>query len=247
MAVVAAPRHRPRLRIALVVLGCLLTLGFIGVGALMLLDLAARHSFRTTVGYANVRMLIVHGGAGDVSLTSAPAGGGLTVSARETESLFKPKVRSRLAAHGATLTLTADCPTQLGCGVHLDVSVPRDVAIQVSAGFGDIDATSLQSTSSIKLGTTAGDIRASGLSAPDIRLSTVVGGLNALVVRPPRRLTASTVAGGLTLTVPNAGYAVHATSGVGHVSDGGVRSDPASPRSIVARSSIGNVTIRAGG
>jgi hypothetical protein len=194
-----------------------------------------------------VRTLIVHTGAGDVSLTSAPAGGRLTVSASETESLFRPKVRSRLSAGGGTLALTAGCAAQLGCSVHLDVSVPPDVAVQVNAGFGDIDATRLVSASSIQLGTTAGDIHATGLSAPDIRLTTGVGGLNAVVTEPPRRLTATTVAGGLTLTVPNVIYAVHASSGVGHVSDGGVQSNPASPRSIDARSSIGNVTITARG
>jgi hypothetical protein len=245
MAVVADPRPRPRLRIALAVLGCLFTLGFIGVGALMLLDLAARHSFRTAAGYADVRTLIVHTGAGDVSLASAPAGARLTVRASETESLFKPKVRSRLSADGRTLALTAGCSEELGCSVHLDVSVPPDVAVQVSAGFGDIDVTGLTSTSSIQLGTTAGDIHATGLSAPDIRVSTGVGGLNAVLVAPARRLTATTVAGGLRLTVPNVSYAVQASSGVGHVSDAGVRSNPASPRSIVARSSIGNVTITA--
>lgn len=55
-----------------------------------------------------------------------------------------------------------------------------------------------------------------------------------------------TVAGGLNLTVPDVSYALHASSGVGHVSDGGVRVDPASPRTIDARSSVGSVAITVG-
>jgi Toastrack DUF4097 len=245
MAVVAPPPHRPRLRIFMAVVGALLTLVFIAIGALLLLDVAARHTSATTTRYVNVRTLIVQTGAGDVSLTSAPAGGAVVVNTSQTKSLFKPKVRSRMTGAG-TLVLTASCPNQLGCGVRYDLSVPPDVAVRVSAGFGAIHATGLASTSSIQLGTTAGGIDANGLNAPDIRLSTGLGDLTAVVTEPTRRLTASTVAGGLSLTVPDVPYALHASSGVGHVSDGAVQVDRAATHSIDARSSLGNVTITVG-
>jgi hypothetical protein len=227
------------------VVGALLTLVFIAIGALLLLDVAARHTSATTTRYVNVRTLIVQTGAGDVSLTSAPAGGAVVVNTSQTKSLFKPKVRSRMTGAG-TLVLTASCPNQLGCGVRYDLSVPPDVAVRVSAGFGAIHATGLASTSSIQLGTTAGGIDANGLNAPDIRLSTGLGDLTAVVTEPTRRLTASTVAGGLSLTVPDVPYALHASSGVGHVSDGAVQVDRAATHSIDARSSLGNVTITVG-
>jgi hypothetical protein len=246
MAVVAAPPRRSRLRIFLTVVGALLTLVFIGIGALLLLDAAARHTSATTTRYANVRSLIVQTGAGDVSLTSAPAGGAVVVKTSRTESLFKPRVRSRMTGAG-TLVLTATCPNQLGCGVHYELSVPQNVAIKVSSGFGSIHATGLTSTSSIQLGTTAGDIDALRLNAPDISLSTGLGGLTAELTQPARRLSATTVAGGLDLTVPDTTYALHASSGVGHVSDGTVRKDPAAPRTINARSSLGDVTVTVAG
>jgi hypothetical protein len=227
------------------VLGAILTLVFIGIGALLLLDVAARHTSATTTRYANVHTLIVRTGAGDVSLTSAPAGGAVVVKTSQTKSLFKPKVRSRMTAPG-TLVLTASCPNQLGCGVRYELSVPPDVGVRVSAGFGAIHATGLASTSSIQLGTTAGAIDANGLNAPDIRLSTGLGDLTAVVTEPARRLTARTVAGGLRLTVPDVAYALHASSGVGHVSDGAVRVDPTATHSIDARSSVGDVAITVG-
>ena len=245
MAVVAPPPHRSRLRVFLAVVGALLTLVFIGIGALLLLDTAARHTSTTTTRYANVRTLIVQTGAGDVSLNSAPAGGVLVVKTSQTKSLFKPKVRSRMTGAG-TLVLTASCPNQLGCGVRYVLSVPQDVAIKVSSGFGGIHAADLTSTSSIQLGTTAGSIDANGLNAPDIRLSTGLGDLTAVVTEPARRLTARTVAGGLNLTVPDVTYALHASSGVGHVSDGSVRVDPSATHSIDARSSLGDLTITVG-
>jgi DUF4097 and DUF4098 domain-containing protein YvlB len=151
-------------------------------------------------------------------------------------------VHSRLGPDGK-LTLSASCPGQLSCGVHYELSVPPDVAVQVSSGFGNIDAAGLSSTSSIRLDTTAGDIRASGLSAPDVRLATGVGSLTASLSHPATRLDAGTVAGALKLTVPNASYALQTHTSLGHVSDGAVSVNPAAPRSIDAHSSLGDITI----
>jgi hypothetical protein len=242
MEAVALPRRRSPGTVVLVVLGTIVTAGLIGIVAFMLLDTAAQHSFSTTARYTSVRTLVVSSGAGSVTLTSAPAGEPLVVRAHETEALFSPNASQRLARDG-TLSLTASCPGKLRCSVDYTVSVPRDVAVKVSSGFGDIRATGLSSVSSIQLGTTAGAIHAAGLSAPGIRLTTGVGDLTATLAQPARRLHASTFAGGLRLTVPDTSYALHVSSGVGHVSYQGVRSDPASPRTIDATSSVGDITI----
>ena len=241
MEAVALPRRRSPGRVVLVLFGTIATVGLIGIGAFMLLATAAQHSFTTTARYTNVHALVVHSGAGGVTLAQAPSGGPLVVSSHETESLFSPKLSQRLAA--GTLTLAASCPGRLHCSVDYTVSVPQDVAVKVSSGFGDIRTTGLSSTSSIQLGTTAGDIHATGIRAPDIRLTSGLGELNATLDQPARRLTATTIAGGLHLTVPNASYSVHVSSGVGHVSEQGVRVDPHSPRTIDATSSVGDVTI----
>ena len=239
-----APPHRSVGRVVLIVLGSIVTAGVIGIVAFLLLDVAARHSFQTSAAFTNVRTLTVHSGAGDVTLKTAPAGSALVVKAQETEGLFKPRLRSRFAAGGGgALSLTASCPGQLECSVHYDLAVPPDVAIKVSSGFGDISAAGLTSASSIQLGTTAGDLHASGLAAPSVKLSTGVGGLTASLARPARILTASTVAGGMTVTVPDTTYVVHANSGVRHVSDSAVLLDASSPRTIDATSSLGNITI----
>ena len=141
------------------------------------------------------------------------------------------------------LTLTASCPG-LECSAHYELAIPPDVAVDVSSGFGSITARGLTSASLIQLGTTAGAIHATGLDAPAVKLSTGVGDLTAALARPARTLTANTVAGGMTLTVPNTSYAVHTNSGVGHVSDGRLRIDAASPRTIDATSSLGDITIQ---
>jgi hypothetical protein len=241
LAAPAPPRHSAG-RVVLIVLGSIVTAGLIALVAFLLLDFAAGHSSHTTAAYRDVRTLTVHSGAGDVTLTRAPAGSAVVVKANETEGLFKPKVSSRLAAGGA-LSLTASCPGQLECSVDYELAVPPGVAIRVSSGFGNINATGLTSASSIQLGTTAGDLHATGLDAPSVKLSTGVGGLTASLAHPARILTASTVAGGLTLSVPDTSYAVHANSGVGQVSDGALQIDAASPRTIDATSSLGNITI----
>ena len=246
MEALAVPRRRSPGRVALIALGAIVTVGLIGLGAFFLLNIAAEHSFQTTAAYSNVRTLVVHSGAGDVTLTGARPGGSLVVTAKEAEGLFKPNIGSRLDGDG-TLTLTAGCPGQLECSVHYELAVPPDIAVRVSSGFGAIRAAGLTSASTIQLGTTAGDIHATGLNAPDIRLSTGLGGLTATLTRPARKLNASTGAGSINLTVPDTTYAVHASSGLGHVSDHSVRNDPTSPRSIDAHSSLGDVTIAVGG
>jgi Toastrack DUF4097 len=241
LAVPPRQRRRPGL-VALAVVAFILTVAVIAVGALLLLELAARHTFQTTARYAGIRTLIVRTGAGDVSLTEAPVGAPLIVKAMRTESLFKPKLAARETSDGS-LTLTASCHGNLECSAHYDLSVPSNVAVRVSSGFGDINASGLASTSAIQLDTTAGDIHATGLSAPDIRLSTGLGGIRASVVQPAQTLTASSVAGELNLVVPDTTYALHANSGVGRVSDGAVHADGRSPRTIDATSSLGNITI----
>jgi len=242
VATVAAPPPRSRRRVALVVLGAIVSALLIGIGALMLLDVAASHSFTTTSTYAGVRALVVQNDAGDVSLSSAPAGSRLIVKAETTESLFKPKRRARLASDG-TLTLHGSCPGQPDCGVHYVLSVPPGVSVKVKSTVGDVTATDVLSTSSVQLSTGGGDVTATGLSAPTIHLSTGVGDIRATVTRPALSLDASSGAGNINLTVPDTTYAVHANSGLGHVSDKSVRNDPTSRRSIDAHSSLGDVTI----
>jgi len=242
MSVLADERTRSDGLVALAVVGFIFSAVVIAIGALLLLEVVARHSFKTTDEYENVRALIVRSGAGNVSLSSTDAGGPVVVQAARTESLFTPKLQARLASDG-TLTLSASCSGNLECGVHYVLSVPRDTAVTVSSGFGDVTSDDLASTSMVRIDTTAGDIHVSRLSAPVIRLSTGLGGLSATLGQPARSLTASTVAGGIELTVPDTTYALHASSGVGKVSDRAVRIDPHSPRSIDATSSLGDVTI----
>jgi hypothetical protein len=245
MATVATPPRRSGRRVALVVLGTIVSALLIGIGALMLLDVAASHSYTTTSAYAGVRALVVQNDAGGVSLSSAPAGSRLMVRAETTESLFKPTRQARLASDG-TLTLHGNCPGQPNCGVHYVLSVPPGVSVKVKSTVGDVTATDLVSTASVQLSTGGGDVTATGLSAPTIHLSTGVGNIRATVTRPALSLDANSVAGNISLTVPDTTYAVHASSGLGHVSDHSLQNDPRSPRSIDAHSSLGDVRIALG-
>lgn len=240
-ATVAPTPARPR-RVALVAAGAIVSVLLVGAGAFALLALAAEHSFQTSYGYAGVHSLVVQNDAGDISLSSAPAGRRLIVTEGQTEGLFRPSVRSRLARDG-TLTLRAACSGQPECSVHYVVSVPSGVAVKAKSTAGDVIAKNLVNNSSVELSTGGGNVTASGLSAPTVHISSGVGDLRATLAKPARSLDASSGAGDITLTVPNASYAVRAGSGLGHVSDPTVPNDPASPRSINAHSSLGDVTI----
>ena len=125
-----------------------------------------------------------------------------------------PSVLADRGLDAAVSGLAERCPVPVDVDVALDERPPG--AVETGAYYvvaealtnvgkhagatGAIVDMGLTSASSIQLGTTAGDLHASGLAAPSVKLSTGVGGLTASLARPARILTASTVAGGMTLT-----------------------------------------------
>jgi hypothetical protein len=236
------PRGRSGARIALAVLGTIFCLAVIGIGTLALLNVAARHTFRTTADYSGVRLLVVNSTAGDVSLTSAPAGAPLTVEQDVTEGLTTPTSPVVLTG-GGELLLRASCAGAFECSVHYVVAVPMGVAIRVSTRGGAITATGLTSTASIQLSSGTGDVTAIAVSAPSIRLHSGLGHVTAQLTRPANALVATAGTGDVHLTVPDTTYALHVSSGTGTVSHHNLTINPTAPRTIDASSSLGDVTI----
>jgi hypothetical protein len=209
----------------LIVVGALFVVAAVAAGAFNLLALASTHRFSLRSSYTGIRTLEVDGGSGDVHLTGAPAGSPVVVVAHVTESFGAPHRRALEPRPGA-LRLTYSClGGSVQCGVSYDVTVPAGVP--VTANTGD------------------GDVRATGLDSPQIRLASGNGDVVARLSRPAAHLTADSGNGNVTLVVPDVSYAVSASSGNGNVTDGSLRLDSGSPRRIDANSGNGNVTITA--
>jgi len=262
----SSPYRTPRpLRRALAVAAGVLALALVAHGAFTLLDLAARTTTVERTSYAGVGALVVEGGA-DIRLTSAPAGGRVEVAARITEGLRAPEHRIVQQGDG-TLRLSASCAFLFTgqCRVRFDLRVPAGTTVRARTGAGDIDVRDLRSTAPVVLHSSAGDITASGASAPALDLSSSAGDVDAGGVRaarvrvrssagdvnvalrePADRLDAGSSAGDIELVVPDAIYRLDAGAGAGagDVSSADVRTDPASRRILRARTSAGDISIR---
>ncbi len=266
-APVAAARSAPVLARTpfgglLLVVGSILVAGLILGGGATLLDIAAQRTYDVRTSYAAVQSLAINDEGGDVRLTSAPAGGRLTVTRHVTEALTSPHGSARLGP-GGRLELASGCGGfVLECRVGYTVAVPTGIPVDVQAGAGDVTASGLHTAGGIRLSSSAGDVSASDISSPAVVMTSSAGNVVGTRIDSRRvslssgagdviadvnglvdKLVAGSDSGSVTLRVRNSIYFVHASSGSGTVSDATLRTDPASPRSIDATAGAGDVRI----
>jgi Putative adhesin len=256
-----APYRTPRaIRTALFALFGLVGVLLVVCGALSLLDLAARKTTVEVTTYRGADALVIDD-ASDVRLTSAPAGDELRVTARVTEGLGTP---DRDVEHrDRTLYLSSSCGFFFGnCEVDYEIAVPADTSVLVDATSGDVHAEDLTSTVPVELESSAGDVTAVDVTTPELRLSSSAGDVEASGVRAervsadssagdvvlslrsaPRRVDADSSAGDVEIVLPDEVYRVDASTSAGDVDSRDVRTDPASPRVVHARSSAGDVVV----
>ena len=260
-----APYRTPAaVRLALLAVAAVIGLVLVALGAISLLDLAARQTTEEVRSYTGVRALDVDE-ASDVRLESAPAGSALEVRSKVTAGLRSPETAVQRRDDG-TLVLSASCPVLFGgsCGVDYEIAVPAGTAVDVDASAGDVTAEDLASSVPIELESSAGDITVTGLSAPELRLGSSAGDIDASGVRAatvhvnssagdvslslrtaPDRVEIESSAGDVDLVLPDETYRVDASASAGDVDDSRIRTDPDSPRVVRVRSSAGDVRIEA--
>jgi hypothetical protein len=186
-----------------------------------------------------VSTVIVISHVGDVTVI----GGGLTTSAtvtQEADYSSSPPVTSRTIS-GKTLTVTYTCPVQLVCGVAYIIRVPRDVAVQATAGAGAIRLTGLGGRVTAKAD--VGSIAATALTGAVVSLTTDVGGISATFAAAPTTVQAMTRVGGITLRVPGtASYKVSVDAHLGKATVS-IPQNPSSPHAITATADVGSVLV----
>lgn len=262
-----APERRTPLpvRRALLALASLLTLVVLVHGAFHLIDLASRQTTTERASYDGVRALEIDD-ASDVRLVGAPAGRPLEVIARVTEGLRSPDRSAERTADGELRLSSSSCSAFFAssCEVDYEIRVPSDTVVRAEASGGDVlvedltttaplalessagDVTAIDVTApSVALASNAGDVEARGLSAERVEVDSSAGDVLASLRTPAERLLASSSAGDVDVFVPDAVYRVEATSSAGDVDASEIRTDPGAQRSIVARSSAGDVRVAA--
>lgn len=134
-------------------------------------------------------------------------------------------------------------PSARDCGVFFDLAVPRALAVTVRWGVGDIRLGDLAGP--VQVHTGIGQIQASAVSGPLIRLDTGTGTISIGCTSPPRLLVANSGVGAVTVRVPVAvPYRVAAKTQVGSVRVTVPRAT-ASGHQILASTGTGTVTVTA--
>ena len=162
---------------------------------------------------------------------------------------------------GGTLRVAGDCPAWFvsWCETSVRVRAPEDVTVVADSDAGTIDvrgtAADVDASTSagnitvddvagaVALHTSAGSIDARGLHGDSIEARTSAGNVTLDVESAPRRIEAESDAGSVDVAVPDGSYDVLADTSVGQVRVD-VVSDPSADRTILARTSAGNVTVR---
>jgi hypothetical protein len=185
-----------------------------------------------------VSKVVVVSRVGNVTIVG---GGGSTASVTEQVAYSRtPPVTTRTIT-GKTLTVTYTCPPQLACGVAYVVQVPRNVAVQVTAGAGSIRLSGV--AGSVTARTRIGFINAVNLAGAWVSLTTDVGGIGATFETTPIAIQALAKVGAITLRVPStASYKISVSARLGQATVN-VPQSSSSAHAITASTDVGGILI----
>jgi hypothetical protein len=241
-------------------LSALVCLFLVALGAWSMVNALARTTTEERATYPGLRSVEVED-AGHVRVTGVPAGSAVRVVAQITHSLTSPEQRVDHA--GGRLVIDSSCPVVLAqeCEIDYEIAVPPDVRVVVDARGADVEAADLRTDEPLLLHSSAGDVSAERVVAPELDAGSSAGDVRLLEIGSPRiearssagdvrvdalspltRLAARSSAGDVDVVVPEGVYALTATAGAGDVRAGAIRTDPDSRRSLELRSSAGDVT-----
>jgi hypothetical protein len=129
----------------------------------------------------------------------------------------------------------------LPCSIRYRIAVPAGQAIELRADSADVAISDLSGR--ITVHTSSGDISARGMRASQVELSASSGDISATFERAPRSLTTTASSGDVSLRVPGGSYHFTTSANSGDRSVTGLVDDPSSPRTIVARTHSGDISI----
>jgi hypothetical protein len=232
--------QRSRLAVATAVACAVLPAVLALAGCDALGKLAASHypAAKSVTIDSRVTTVVIDSGGGSVDVTGANRS---TVGVSEQASYSTKPPTPRQVLSGTTLTLSYGCATELSCSISYTVQVPRDVAVRVSAGAGEVTLTSLAGAATAQ--TSSGLITAVNLDSAEVSLKSDAGGIIATCSAAPHTLDASTDVGPITLTMPGAvAYKISTHTFVG-TSTVTVRKSARWPYAINASSDVGSISI----
>jgi hypothetical protein len=194
-------------------------------------------SYRVLGDLAGVRMDL---GAADVEID----GGGSAVEVRRVESFaFGHPVIERHRVESGRLQITSRCPRQVlgGCRPTYHVTVPDNVAVEVTTSSGSVHLSGVRASVSIQTG--SGGVGASGFCGFSLRAISEAGDVNAAADCSTERLELRSRSGDVRAVVPAGRYRVDAETDTGRQVVRGVTPDEDAPYQVQALSTTGNVSV----
>jgi len=191
------------------------------------------HSERLDVPDAP-RALRIELGAGDVSLRGADVD-----SVSVTAKIDGPTNHLGHTQDQDTLTVFDECHED-PCSVDLSLEVPRNVALKLRTGAGDVWLADARGDTSIRTG--SGDIRGLGLSGVNFDAETGSGDAH-FELAPALSVRLRTSSGDVALSVPSGAYRLDVSTGSGDQHVDGVSDDPSAAGTIDVATGSGDLQI----
>jgi hypothetical protein len=194
-------------------------------------------SYRVLGDLAGVRLDL---GAADVEID----GGGSAVEVRRVETFaFGRPVIERHRVEAGRLEITSRCPRQVlgGCRPSFHVTVPDNVAVQVTTSSGTVQLSGVRASVSIQ--TDSGGVAASGFCGFSLRAISEAGDVNAAADCSTERLELRSRSGDVRAVVPAGRYRIDAETDAGRALVRGVTPDEDAPYQVQALSTTGNVSV----
>jgi Putative adhesin len=168
-----------------------------------------------------VRAIALDIDTGDVELVR-----GSQVTVEQTSEYLVSEPDVERSVKDGVLTLKSDCGGffLLDCTTDFRITVPAGVAVKVRTDVGNVTSTALASS--------------------DVRVKTDVGDVDLALTAAPDRLEALTDVGDVEFRLPDAAYATDTDTDVGEIDINGVVQDDRAPRSVTAKTDVGDITIQ---
>jgi hypothetical protein len=261
------PGPRARGRRVWQVVGVVAAVAGLGLGVLWTVS-ALGHETRTVArsfDAAEVHVLHVDAGDGDVDVVGAAETTSVEVRLRITEDVFGSDHSIRLRDDGR-LEVRTGCHVfwSFHCGFRIEVRLPRNTVVEIQTDNGDIRVSGMDASTGLdtdngdvhvddvagplRLSTDNGDVVGTGVRSPTVTSETDNGDVSLTFGTSPQDVRASSDNGELDLRLPKGGpaYALHTETDNGSVVTP-IRTDPTSDRHITATSDNGDIAIRYAG
>lgn len=247
------------------VIGGVLTALVLATGAVSVAGwLGYRSQTETKTYFAMIYDIAIELDMGDVIVVPGEESGLVSITRRIAWSYQRPKITEQW--DGQTLRISADCGVWLlagpRCGVTYTVQVPFHVSVQARTSTGDITVNDIQgplqlttstgdirvtgAANELRLNSRTGDIVVSAITAPVVDASTGSGDIRLTLADSPMSVSARTTTGDVFIVVPpGPSYKVEANTSVGDTRIT-VRNDTWAGRSIVARTTTGDIDVSYG-